>query len=205
MKQLNSTQKHQALEIGPAVKKLLVECNLLEWWKESPCNSLSKRECRDIVNSILFRLERAMWNDERMRKPKLRTYNTFKHEYLPEPYTNLLTCRAHRSFLARLRGGSAPLEIETGRYVGTPADQRVCKLCHSGVEDELHFVLTCPSLDADRQVLFNFMRNLVQSYELLSLEEKLCSVMLVSNNDRKVAKHLYRMYIKRQTLLNVTC
>ena len=42
--------------------------------------------------------------------------------------------------------GTVPLEIETGRYVGIPAEQRMCKLCRGAVEDEVHFCITCTTL-----------------------------------------------------------
>ena len=70
---------------------------------------------------------------------------------------NLISCRAHHSFLEKLRGGSTPLEIEAGRYVGTP-EQRICKLCHQDVEDEAHFILQCHALSAERQFLQNYLQ-----------------------------------------------
>ena len=69
------------------------------------CSNLSKTDCKNMVNSILFRLERKEWWNEVMNKSKLRTYQKFKSEYISEAYINLITCRAHRSFLAKLRGG----------------------------------------------------------------------------------------------------
>ena len=87
----------------------------------------------------------------------------FKCEYAPEPYINVVTCRAHRSFLAKLRGGFASLEIETGRYVGTQPDLRVCKLCKTGVEDEMHFTLHCAALCQEWMPLINHMYNHVFS------------------------------------------
>ena len=121
------------------IRDLLTKCNLGQWWKDNACEDLNKKECKEMITSILFRLERSEWQNEMLSKPKLRTYRLFKCEYAPEPYINVVTCRAHRAFLAKLRGGSAPLEIETGRYVGTLPDLRVCKLSNTGVEDEMHF------------------------------------------------------------------
>ena len=72
------------------------------------------------------------------------SYSCLKIRYVLNLY--VVTSRAHRAFLARLRGGSATLEIETRRYVGIPAEQRVCKLCQSGIGDEAHFILTCAAL-----------------------------------------------------------
>ena len=42
---------------------------------------------------------------------------------------------------------TVPLEIETGRYVGIPAEQRMCKLCRGAVEDEVHFCITCTNIN----------------------------------------------------------
>ena len=95
----------------------------------------------------------------------------FKCEYAPEPYINVVTCRAHRSFLAKLRGGFASLEIETGRYVGTQPDLRVCKLCKTGVEDEMHFTLHCAALCQEWMPLINHMNTLSPSFEDLGMED----------------------------------
>ena len=78
---------------------------------------------------IFYRMEKVQCEKEVLSKAKLRTYHLFKREFITEQYTNTVLCRAHRSLLAKLRGGSAPLEIERGRYIGIPADRRVCKLC----------------------------------------------------------------------------
>ena len=62
---------------------------------------------------------------EIMNNPKLRTYISFKETYEPEEYLESIRCKAHYSLLAWLREGTAPLEIETGRYVGLPPEQRI--------------------------------------------------------------------------------
>ena len=36
------------------------------------------------------------------------------------------------------------LAIEQGRHTNTPINNRNCKLCHSDIEDEFHFVMKCP-------------------------------------------------------------
>jgi len=127
------------------VKCILAECNLLPWWQSNPCgNGLSPKELKEVVSCCLFRCERERWKTETVNKPKLRTYIPFKNTYEPERYTKSIRCKAHRSLLAQLRGGTAQLEIETGRYVGIPPDQMFCKLCKDAVEDEVHFCTTCP-------------------------------------------------------------
>ena len=79
--------------------------DLIQWWENNNCGNLSKKECKEMIVRILFRLElRDEWLKEIQTKPKLRTYQLFKEEYGPEQYTNILTSRAHWSFLAKLRG-----------------------------------------------------------------------------------------------------
>ena len=60
---------------------------------------------------------------------KLRTYRTFKFSYGAEKYVTSIIPRANRSALAKLRCGTAPIRIETGRYEGLPVDQRLCFHC----------------------------------------------------------------------------
>ena len=151
--------------------------------------------------SILFRLERENWHTEVKKKPKLRLYRLFKQEYAPESYVNVVTSRAHRSLLAKLRGGSAMLEIETGRYTGIPAEQRLCKLCNSDVGDEAHFILTCPALQDSRLHLFDYMSLRIPNFPHLSVEEMLCAVMVEAGQSKKVSSLLHRMFRTRQSLL----
>ena len=44
----------------------------------------------------------------------------------------------------KLRGWTAELRIETGRWCGLIRDQQICKNCDAGeVEDVKHFLLHC--------------------------------------------------------------
>ena len=39
------------------------------------------------------------------------------------------------------------LEIEKGRHIGVKTEDRIFKLCNTGVEDETQFLLQCPVLE----------------------------------------------------------
>ena len=43
------------------------------------------------------------------------------------------------------------LEIETGRWRGTPKEQRICKLGSSRIENEIHFLFHCSELNHIRE------------------------------------------------------
>lgn len=57
--------------------------------------------------------------------------------------------------VSRFRLSSHKLEIETGRYIGTDRDNRLCKQCNMQmVEDEYHFLLVCPAYYEIRKKYF---------------------------------------------------
>lgn len=60
---------------------------------------------------------------------KLRTYRTFKTTFKPESYVTLDLNKPERSHLAQFRFGILQLRIETGRYIGEQAEDRLCILC----------------------------------------------------------------------------
>jgi len=57
----------------------------------------------------------SQWRENMKRKAKLRTYVTIKDKLQLEPYLHFKN-RLARISLARLRGGTSFLRIETGRY-----------------------------------------------------------------------------------------
>ena len=61
--------------------------------------------------------------------PKLRTLVLFKSNLSVENYLLLHIPRRLRVALAKFRVGNHDLEIEKGRYVKVPVDERFCKLC----------------------------------------------------------------------------
>ena len=60
--------------------------------------------------------------------------------------------------LAQMRCGSAPLMIETGRYKNgkyLPEEERLCPICKSDVENEIHVKLHCQLYQDIRDELFD--------------------------------------------------
>ena len=74
--------------------------------------------------------------------------------------------------------------------MGAPMDQRTCKLCHTAVGDEAHFMLACLVLHLDRLSLFTYMSHTVSSFEHSSVAEQMCAIMEEANKSRRVAKML---------------
>ena len=56
--------------------------------------------------------------------------------------------KRERMMLVKLRGGTAPFQIEIGRWKGIARDERICKECESGeVEYVSHWLMKCPAWD----------------------------------------------------------
>ena len=152
-----------------------------------------------IVNSstcCLFHLEKERWQAEVLTKPKLRSYINFKTEYGETgEYVQKVRIKPHRSLLARLRGGTAPLQIETGRYIGLPVEERICRSCNTGqVEDEQHFCVECPALEEARAPLLHLLNLHHVDSGAVSDEDKFISIM--QSPDSRTAKLLYNMFCK---------
>ena len=128
------------------VKSILAKCGLHSWWHQSSCDGLSHGEAKHVVTCCLFRLERENWKFDIVSKPKLRSYVKLKADYgETEGYVQRTRVKVHGSLLAHLRWRTAPLQIETGRYIFFPVEERTCETCNSGmVEDEEHFCVGCP-------------------------------------------------------------
>ena len=76
------------------------------------------------------------------------------------------------------------LRSKPGDYVGTPIEQRICKLCHQDVEDEAHFILQCHALSAERQFLLNYLQMNIPGFEYLTLEDNMSSYLRVTRQEK---------------------
>ena len=103
-----------------------------------------------------------------------------------ENYVTLNLMKSERSTLCQLRFGILPLRIETGRYIGEPAEQRLCRICpQNNVENETHFqqcgILTLVDSDKPVQPPFKLRDSKCCSisrltvHENLSDQQRLCS------------------------------
>ena len=105
----------------------------------------------NIYNACL-EYNRTDWKTEAALKPKLRTYNKIHDFDTKQLLVSANVSRYQRSILTQLKFGILPLKIETDRYQGIPAENRLCKICHLNVpEDERPFIFTCPALELIRQ------------------------------------------------------
>ena len=120
---------------------------------------------------------------------KLRTYITFKQNATIEPYLLLNNIPVlWRKVYSSIRLSCHDLEIERGRYIRpiVPAENRVCKLCKTEAETELHFVMACPEYTELRKSLFQKLVAIDKSLIGYNIFDKF--VYLFSNKNEKIIR-----------------
>ena len=85
---------------------------------------------------------------------KLRTCRQIKTVFGTKNYLLSTLSKGEKSYFAQFRCGILRLRVETGRYIGLNANERICTLCTSNeIEDEMHLLLKCSLYDDLRQTL----------------------------------------------------
>ncbi len=133
---------------------------------------------------------------------KLRLYRMHKERLNAETYVTCTTIsRYERSVLAKFRSGSLPLQVEVGRYHKTPLKDRICALCHSDVEDEVHFLIDCRFYTDLRYDMFEKMQNdFIDFTSLPSLVKY--NLMMTSEHVIILSKLLSRMFTRRKCFIS---
>ena len=142
------------------------------------------------------------WHAEVERNKKLGVYCLFKTELKSEIYLDKVIGRHFRSALARFRCSNHSLEIEVGRRNRVETEDRLCKLCLANgiqyIENELHFLLVCPSLHSLRIRFLPKIYYLTPSLELLSVLMSSKDITLLN----KLARYVYFAMKKRVELIS---
>ena len=129
--------------------------------------SLLKRRVRDQYIQL--------WNISINNTPKLDLYCQYKTTFCYETYLDSVKNDSLRKHVSRFRLSSHSLEIEVGRFNGTPRANRICKLCNQQViESEFHFLLSCPLYRniRNKYVRFTSWPTLRKFISLMSCEKK---------------------------------
>ena len=134
---------------------------------------------------------------------KLRTYKTFKNNFIFEPYLNQVNNSNDRKSLTRLRTSAHNLEIERGRYLNIPAEERTCKLCNKDIGTEVHFLLECEKLSTIRNKHLKDILN--TNPNLNTLNKSNLFIYLVSSEHsliNQIAKLTNQLDTERNRILN---
>ena len=126
-------------------------------------------------------------NDTRFRlgPPAARTFYV---------YSCLIANHSLRSFLARLRGGTAPLAIETGHYVGVPKEERTCHNYYEWVEDEFPYIPHANVQNCKGRFYMSIFKRVTLSFTI-SLTR---CILHHANSSNKTAELIYNIFMPRK-------
>ena len=140
------------------------------------------------------------WEIEVKKKPKLRSYVKFKDTICKEPYITSRLSRSARSLFAQFRLGILPLKLETDIFKKLNVEDRICELCHTGsVEDEIHFLCTCPLYSDFRNKLF--LKGLTIVHDFMNLDDESKFIILIKFCWKDVSQFIYSSWNLRKSKL----
>ena len=162
----------------------------------------STEDCTDldVLSSVLMRKNRMNWRLEASKKTKLVTFKQI-HDF--GSHRTLLKAnldRRHRSLVVKLKSGVYPVRLETGRYKGLDREKRICEICNTVLEDEIHFLFECPGLENVRKRFIDTYKITHPEYDSMSNIERLRE-LLFPENVRQFAKWLEEMTDTRRDKL----
>ena len=162
---------------------------------------LDQTECDlNDASQCYHSISQREWSADLLNKPKLRNYRLFKDSIDCELYVRMNLDRSERSYLAQYRMGILPIAVETGRYRSIPLENRKCTLCNMGVvEDEEHYLDTCPVYQDLRENLYTYVVNRFDNFITLSVPDKL--KCMFKNCPRQLAKFVKGAYERRRSML----
>ena len=133
-------------------------------------------------------------------RSKLRTYAIFKKDLGYEKYLTDIKNVSTRISVTKFRLSNHKLMIETGRHKKMVAGERFCPFCPESVEDEVHFLFSCPTYRPQRLTFLTPITNLVHNFPLLSDDQKLEYVM--SYMDQNLCNFISDSMNVREFLVN---
>ena len=123
------------------IKSLLDNLGFSQMWH----NQLIEIQCFGIIMNRIRDHFTQHWFANISNSSKLEYYCQFKTEFKMEKYVECISNDKLRSELAAFRLSAHNLDIERGRHINVPRENRICRLCSmSMVESEFHFLLVCP-------------------------------------------------------------
>ena len=141
------------------------------------------------VNKIIQNITnnfRQHWKAQKSMSSKLAFYHSIKSEFNREPYLNLVKGFSRRYSTTKLRISAHDFQVEKGRYINLPRDQRICHWCksnmgHNVIEDEPHVLYECELYSKHRSRLFSNMQKLpdIENNEVQTIHN---DIQLNTNN-----------------------
>ena len=149
------------------------------------------------MKSRLIHVFEVDWKDRLMRYDHNNFYSSFKSHISRELYLSQKTMfKPYRDALIKFRLCVSNLDCHRFKFNVDVLETKLCSICRSHKETELHFIFACPSLEQLRQEL------LPQKY-LRRRNLHTLIILMSSETDRYVlAKYIFKAFEKRTQILN---
>ena len=170
-----STFTNMIKQFGPRTTEFLNGDNILN----APKHKLKK---------AIYQSFNQLWFERSIEYAKAETYLTFKTKVGLEKYLEDIKDRKLRVAFSKFRLSDHNLKIEEGRRSNPKIDRdkRFCAVCMDVVEDEVHFLIKCPSKNSERDALFSKITQKVPIFETLHAAAKF--IYMLSQEDKYITK-----------------
>ena len=160
---------------------------------------LSNFQLKEMLKSCAWREVRASWEQEMNEKRKLEVLRMIVDKDC-KGRSAQIESKEVRRMVTKLRGGTAQLHIETGRWKGEGREERKCKECSGQeVEDAKHFLLKCARWQDEREELIERVKGTQRGgeFEAADDDDKLAMILDGACKDRGVGMAIRKMWKKR--------
>ena len=158
---------------------------------------LSSGVIRQMLRVSAWRMVREAWDAEIQELSKLGVVKGLLECGCQSRCVDVGSKRIRR-MLAKLRGGTAELRVETGRWNGLKREERICKQCTMGeVENEEHFLLRCEGYAEERKTIIGYMVELVEGWQEMEAKKKLALVIDCACTDGRMGRAIKKMWSSR--------
>ena len=107
-----------------------------------------------ILKTRLKDLYISEWSEGLRSHTSLTLYREIKSTFEISPYLLKMKNRKYRNAIAKVRLSSHQLAIEKGRHANIERNERKCFQCTDEIEDEFHFILSCPVYEDLRKNIY---------------------------------------------------
>ena len=136
-----------------SVRNTFEKNNLLDVYLDEAPSSIMTTYCQLFEHEKGVFIQTALESIQNL--PKMRTYRLLKQSWGLEDYLLAITDIKDRIALTKLRLSNHNLSIEKGRHNNLHLSERTCPFCPEQIENELHFLISCPTYESLRTRLID--------------------------------------------------
>ena len=180
--------------------KLILESNGMQ----NLYNSEPSGEYPFLYKKIFQKLDndfhQASFETIRGDRSKLKTYSLFKTSTGLERYLTETKSTSDRIAATKFRLSNHKLMIEVGRHEDIAREERYCPFCSQVVENESHFMFTCPTYSHLRTRYLRPITTSIPNYQFLPYDAKM--QVLLSAMEQGTVKYIANCMELRQFLVS---